>query len=58
MVNYISHREATIQSFRRDPELAKLYLESVIADGDIDEIRRAEEWVSEALSECPAAAIA
>ena len=34
----ISHETATIQSFRDDPDFALAYLNSVLADGDVEEI--------------------
>ena len=34
MKPFISHEEATIQSFRRDPEFAAEYLNDVIEDGE------------------------
>ena len=46
----ISHDEATIRSFVRDPEYADYYLKSVIADGDEDEIRNVQAWYDEAKS--------
>ena len=47
-ISTISHEEATIRSFVRDPEFAEFYLKEVIADGDMDEIRRAKRRVEEA----------
>ena len=44
----ITHREATVQHFMRDPELAELYLQAVLADGDFDEIREVKDWLDEA----------
>ncbi len=38
-VGYITHEEATIQSFMRDPEFAEYALNDAIKEGDIDEIR-------------------
>lgn len=32
------HEEATIESFRRDPEFAALHLNAVLADGDQEEL--------------------
>ncbi len=52
----ISHREATVQHFMRDPELADLYLQTVLADGDMDEIREVRGWVDEAKARARAAA--
>lgn len=34
---YISHEEATIESFRKDPDYATEYLNSVLEDGDQEE---------------------
>ena len=42
------HEEATIRSFVRDPDLAAAYLEEVLSDGDMDEVRRAKRRVEEA----------
>ncbi len=44
----IPHDEATIRSFIRDPEFAEYYLNSVIADGDEEEIREVQAWYDEA----------
>ena len=44
----VSHKEATVQHFMRDPEFAELYLQTVLADGDLDEIREVKGWVDEA----------
>ena len=38
MKPFISHEEATIQSFRRDPEFAAEYLNDVIEDGEQEEV--------------------
>ena len=46
--NCISHDEATIRSFVRNPEFAEFYLNSVLEDGDEDEIRDVREWYNEA----------
>ena len=48
MKNCISHKEATIESFVRDPEFAEAYLKEVLSDGDMAEIRQARAWVEEA----------
>lgn len=45
---FVTHHEATVQHFIRDPELAELYLQTVLADGDLDEIREVKGWVEEA----------
>ena len=47
-VSTISHEEATIQYFVEDPEFAEFYLKEVMADGDVNEIRRARRRVEEA----------
>ena len=47
-ISTISHEEATIRSFVRDPDLAEAYLEEVLSDGDMDEVRRAKRRVEEA----------
>ena len=44
----ITHDEATIRSFMRDPEYADYYLQNVIADGDPDEISEVQAWFDEA----------
>lgn len=44
----ITHDEATIRSFMRDPEYAKFYLQAVIADGDAEEISTVKAWAREA----------
>lgn len=48
MISTIDHDEATIQSFVRDPEFAELYLQTVLTDGDADEISHAQWLVDEA----------
>lgn len=35
---YISHEEATTESFRKDPNYAAEYLNAVLEDGDQDEL--------------------
>ena len=47
-ISTISHEEATIRSFVRDPDFAEFFLKEVISDGDMDEIREAKSWVEEA----------
>ena len=47
-ISTISHEEATIRSFVRDPEFAEFFLKDVLSDGDMDEIREAKAWVEEA----------
>ena len=44
----ISHDESMVQSFMEDPEYASFYLQSVLADGDLEEIREAKGWIDEA----------
>ena len=46
----ISHEEATIRSFMRDPEFAAYYLQTVLQDGDADEIAEVQYWYDEAQS--------
>ena len=46
----VSHDEAMIRSFIRDPEYANYYLNAVIADGDNDEIHDTQAWYNEAQS--------
>lgn len=46
----ISHDEAMIRSFIRDPEFAEYYLHTVILDGDNEEILQAQSWYDEAKS--------
>jgi probable addiction module antidote protein len=38
MMGTRSHEQATIESFRRDPKYAADYLNSVLADGDQEEV--------------------
>jgi len=45
---FVSHDEATIEMFRRDPEFAILHLNSVLEDGDQEEVMVALRRVSEA----------
>lgn len=44
----IDHDEATIQSFIHDPDYADYYLQTVIADGDAEEISEVQAWYDEA----------
>lgn len=44
----ISHEEATIQSYMRDPAFAEYMLQEAINDGDIDEIRKVQRRITEA----------
>lgn len=48
MKNCVTHKEATIESFVKDPEFAEAYLKEVLSDGDMAEIRQARAWVEEA----------
>ena len=45
VISTISHDEATIRHFVEDPSYAELYLQTVLADGDLDEIREVKGWV-------------
>lgn len=47
-VDYITHDEAMIQHFIDDPEFADLYLSTVIADGNDEEIAEVKAWYNEA----------
>ena len=47
-ISAVSHEEATIRSFVRDPEFAEFFLKDVLSDGDMEEIREAKAWVEEA----------
>ena len=44
----ISHDEATIRSFVRNPKFAEYYLNTVITDGDEAEIKEVQSWYEEA----------
>ena len=35
---YVAHEEATIESFRNDPDYAAVYLNAVLEDGDQEEL--------------------
>ena len=43
-----SHEEATVESFRKDPKFAAEYLNSILEDGDQDELMLALRRMSEA----------
>ena len=43
-----SHDEATVESFRKDPHFAAEYLNSVLADGDQEELMLALRYMSQA----------
>ena len=45
---YISHEEATIESFRQDPDYAAEYLNAVLEDGDQEELMLALRRVASA----------
>jgi probable addiction module antidote protein len=45
---YISHEEATIESFKKDPEYAAEYLNAVLEDGDQEELMLAMRRVASA----------
>ena len=47
-VGYITHEEATIQSYMRHPEFAEYALNEAIKDGDIDDIRTTWRRIQEA----------
>ena len=44
----ISDEEATIQSFVRDPEFAEYYMQSVLRDGDAEEVKQGQALYNEA----------
>ena len=44
-----SHEEATIERFRRDPDLAAQYLEAVLKDSDQNEVMQARTLLAKAL---------
>lgn len=44
----ISHDEATIRSFMRDPEFVEFFLQTVLHDGDTQEISTVQAWYDEA----------
>ena len=52
----VTHEEASIQSFMRNPDFAELVLREALADGDVREIRRVKGWVEEAKARARAAA--
>ena len=43
-----SHEEATVESFRKDPEFAAEYLNSILEDGDQEELMLALRRMSQA----------
>ena len=48
IISTISHEEATIRHFIEDPSYANLYLQTVLADGDTEEIEEVKGWINEA----------
>ncbi|MBQ4470238.1 MAG: hypothetical protein IJR35_12045 [Synergistaceae bacterium] len=50
-IGYVTHDEAMIKSFVRDPEFADYYLETVLAEGDPEEIAGVQSWYNEAKSQ-------
>ena len=46
----ITHEEAVIQHFMEDTDFADLYLQTVLNDGDADEIQETQHWYDEAKS--------
>jgi DNA-binding phage protein len=45
-----SHDDATVESFRNDPEFAAAYLDEVLADGDEGEFHQAFQRVAKAFA--------
>lgn len=48
VTSYITHDEAMIKSFMRDPEYAEELLKDVLTDGNDYEIQRVQSWYDEA----------
>ena len=48
ITSYITHDEAMIKSFMRDPEYAEELLKDVLTDGNDYEIQRVQSWYDEA----------
>ena len=48
IISTVSHDEATIRHFIEDPAYAECYRQTVLADGDLEEIREVEGWIAEA----------
>src|SRR5688572_14348107 len=46
--SYRSHEEATVERFRRDPELAATYLDAILEDGDERELLHALQQLAKA----------
>lgn len=47
-IGFITHEEATIQSFIRHPEFAEYALNDAIEEGDIEYIRKIQHRIQEA----------
>lgn len=47
-ISYIEHNEAVVRHFVKDPKFAELYLQTVLADGDEEEITEVQSWYNEA----------
>ncbi len=45
---HLSHQDATVESFRRDPKFAAAYLNAVLEDGDRAELMTALRYVTQA----------
>ena len=43
-VGFVTHAEAMIKNFMNEPDYADYYLQTVLTDGDADEIREAQGW--------------
>lgn len=48
-----SHDEATVESFRKDPHFATQYLNSVLADGNQEELMVALRYIAQAFGGVP-----
>lgn len=48
-MKFLSHDDATVESFRHDPELAAAYLNDLLVDGDQEELMIALRRVSSAV---------
>ena len=48
-----SHEEATVESFRKDPAFAAEYLNSILEDGDQEELMLALRRMSKAFGDVP-----
>lgn len=49
-ISTIEHNEAVITHFAEDPDFAELYLQTVINDGNEEEIAEVQSWINEAKS--------